>query len=132
MNSIEAAIEILRVAGAPLRFEELTERMLSSGTWNTKGKTPAATVNAAIAVNIKQNGEFSLFVRVGRGVYGLREEGAVKHVVKLEPESEIEPLKDDQATKRKPHAPERFYSFIESAERVLAQFGGNGCIEAVV
>ena len=57
MNAIEAAIKILRKAGTPLRFEELTERMLSGGTWSTKGKTPAATVNAAITVNLKKKGE---------------------------------------------------------------------------
>ena len=75
MNSIEAAIVVLRKAGTPLRFEELTERMVPDGLWSTKGKTPAATVNAAITVNIKKKGESSTFVRVASGTYGLRELG---------------------------------------------------------
>jgi len=125
MNAIEAAIEVLRKVGTPLRFEELTKRMISSGLWSTKGKTPAATVNAAITVNIKKKGEASPFVRVTAGTYGLRELGLdagdqeTERPVGLEPASpESEPLQDDFEESLR-----ESYSFVDAAEKVLQKFG---------
>ena len=69
MTSLEAALQVLREAEEPLNSQEITKRILEKGLWQTKGKTPAATVNARIAVEIKQRGSFARFRRVSPNVY---------------------------------------------------------------
>lgn len=64
---------VLRHAGEPLHYREITERLLRSGTWETSGRTPEATVNSRIVVDINGLGSQSTFVRTVPGVYGLRE-----------------------------------------------------------
>jgi restriction system protein len=73
MTFLQAAEHILRTANASLHYEEITQRALAQGLIATAGKTPAATLNAQIAVDIKVNGTDSRFVRVQPGVYALRE-----------------------------------------------------------
>jgi len=76
MTFLDAAHEILKQAGQPLHYREITRRALERRLIETKGKTPEATMNAQLAVNIKraeEGGPPSPFVRVGRGVFGLRE-----------------------------------------------------------
>jgi hypothetical protein len=46
-------------------------KMLQQGYWATGGKTPAATINAAIAREIKTKGELSRFRKVQRGLFTL-------------------------------------------------------------
>lgn len=71
MDLLAAATNVLLDAGEPLHYRELTRRMLERGLWSTKGRTPDATVNARISVEIKQLGERSRFRRVAIGIYGL-------------------------------------------------------------
>jgi hypothetical protein len=47
----------------------LVERMLAKGLWKTGGKTPAATVYAAIIRRIAVKGEPSRFRKVERGEF---------------------------------------------------------------
>ena len=68
----QAAVDLLRDIG-PTHYRELTERILSQGLAASSSKTPAASLNAVIAVDIKRNGTKSAFVRVKPGVFGLRE-----------------------------------------------------------
>ena len=72
-NVTEMAEQTLREAGEPLHYREITRLMLESGRWRTDGKTPEATVNSGIIVDMQRNAEDSLFVREQRGVYGLTE-----------------------------------------------------------
>lgn len=69
---VDAAEEVLRAAGAPLHYAEIAKRMLKAGTWATSGKTPEATVGARIYQDIQMNGDRSPFIKVRRGVFGLR------------------------------------------------------------
>lgn len=71
MKAIDAAYKVLYDAGKPLHYSEITKRMLSQKLWSTSGNTPAATVVARLAVDIKEKGLASIFVRTGRGLYGL-------------------------------------------------------------
>ena len=65
--------ETLRQARKPLHYRDITERIQKSGKWQTSGRTPEASVNSIMVVDINDNGEQSVFVREGRGIYGLRE-----------------------------------------------------------
>ncbi|AFY67142.1 restriction endonuclease [Geitlerinema sp. PCC 7407] len=72
MSFADAAFRILQSAGEPLHYQEITRRSLEQGFLQTDGKTPDATLNARLAVDIKQKGEQSPFVRIRPGVFGLR------------------------------------------------------------
>lgn len=48
MTFLQAAEEVLRTARAPLTAAEIAERALRRGLVRTKGKTPAATMSAAL------------------------------------------------------------------------------------
>lgn len=67
---LEAAESVLAQAGEPLHVAELTKRMLDSGEWTTAGKTPSATVESSIVVNLKRSD--SRFVRTSPRTYGLK------------------------------------------------------------
>lgn len=69
---ISAAEGVLRTAGAPLHYREITSRILASGQSRLRSKTPENTVTAILSVDIQENPN-SKFQRVDRGTYGLRE-----------------------------------------------------------
>lgn len=71
------AQEILASAQTPLHYKEITTRALQKGL-RSDGLTPWATMNAQIAVDIKNNGENSVFYRSDPGIYGLRSNGISK------------------------------------------------------
>lgn len=68
----QAAVEPLQELG-PLHYQQLTDEILKRELATSASKTPAASLNAVIAVDIKRNGTKSPFVRVKPGVFGLRE-----------------------------------------------------------
>lgn len=65
MTLREAVIELLRSDG-PKHYQALTDEILAKGLASSSSKTPAASVNAMIAVDIKRNDTKSEFVRVRR------------------------------------------------------------------
>ncbi len=71
MTFLEAAQDVLRREGRSLTVEELTKRAFSDGLLSTRGKTPEATMGAAIYVNIKRLGVNSPFVKEEDGRFGL-------------------------------------------------------------
>ena len=73
MTFLEAAESVLHDAKVPLHYEEITKRALAKGFIASSGKTPAATLNSVLAVDLKTNGDKSHFARVKPGMYGLRE-----------------------------------------------------------
>ncbi len=76
MNNLswkEAIIQILKEAGKPLHYTEISSRILDAKLRTRVGATPAATVNAQISTSIKREGTASPFVRVEEGRYALRE-----------------------------------------------------------
>jgi HB1, ASXL, restriction endonuclease HTH domain len=68
----EAIKKVLAESNIPLHYTEISEQILSRGYYKTDGATPAATVNAQIAVSIKHDGEKSPFIRVGKGIFALK------------------------------------------------------------
>ena len=71
-SGLDAAAQVLTEAGEPLNTKTMVERMLAKGLWQTKGKTPAATIYAAIIREIAVKGDDSRFEKVDRGQFQIR------------------------------------------------------------
>ena len=71
MTGLDAAAKVLADAGEPLGCATIVERMLAKGLWKTNGKTPAATIYAAIIREIAAKGAGARFRKVGRGQFEL-------------------------------------------------------------
>ncbi len=71
MGGLDAAAQVLAEAGEPLDTKTMVARMLDKGLWQTKGKTPAATIYAAIIREIAKKGDASRFCKVDRGKFAL-------------------------------------------------------------
>jgi hypothetical protein len=71
LSGLDAAAKVLAEAGEPLDCKTLVERMLAKGLWSTQGKTPAATIYAAMHREIAGKGNASRFRKAGRGKFTL-------------------------------------------------------------
>ncbi len=79
MTLLDAAERVLRESPSrkPLSYIEITDRALTAGLIQTEGKTPAASLNAQVGVDIRRRqdrGELPRFVRPGRGLIALAAE----------------------------------------------------------
>ena len=72
-SGLDAAAQVLDEAGEPMSCKTMVERMLTKGLWQTNGKTPAATIYAAITREIAMKGDASRFVKTDRGKFRLRQ-----------------------------------------------------------
>jgi len=70
-SGLDAAAQVLAEAGEPLNTKTMVERMLAQGLWQTNGKTPSATIYAAITREIATKGGDARFRKVGRGQFEL-------------------------------------------------------------
>ena len=71
MSGLDAAAQVLAEAGEPLDTKTMVERMLAKGLWATGGKTPAATIYAAIIREIAKKGDEARFKKADRGKFTL-------------------------------------------------------------
>jgi hypothetical protein len=73
MSALDAAAVVLAGRGEPMTAPELIEAMATSGLWDSpNGKTPAATLYAAMLREITTKGVASRFTRPERGKFGLK------------------------------------------------------------
>jgi hypothetical protein len=70
-SGLDAAAQVLAEAGEPLSTAEMVKRMLAEGLWKTSGKTPAATIYAAIIRECAEKGDQSRFRKVELGKFML-------------------------------------------------------------
>ncbi|MBN1135423.1 MAG: restriction endonuclease [Anaerolineae bacterium] len=105
MTFVEAAEQVLRTAGEPLHYEEITKRALAQGLLTTTGKTPAATLNAQIVVSINTKGDSSPFVRVRPAVFALREWGHEKSQGEVAEEEVLTPPREASPEARRVRIP---------------------------
>ena len=118
MRVLGAVVQVLKEVGRPLTSVELAQRVLAEKLWETSGKTPDATISAAIYMDIKNKGENSLFVKVAPNTFVLKNKGkdevpkSVKKSKLAESSSDVEEKTVD---------PRKGYSFLECAERVLGE-----------
>jgi len=73
MSGLDAAAKVLAEAGEPLSCKAIVERAFEKGYWQSEGKTPAATIYAAILREIQKKGDEARFVKAGRGLFALAE-----------------------------------------------------------
>jgi hypothetical protein len=72
LGGLDAAATVLTGASKPMSCKELVAQMLTRKLWSTKGKTPAATIGAALARDIQSKKEKSRFRKAGPGLFSLR------------------------------------------------------------
>ena len=70
-SGLDAAAQVLDEVGEPMSCKAIVERVFARGLWQTSGRTPAATIYAAIAREIAAKGDASRFRKVERGKFTL-------------------------------------------------------------
>jgi restriction endonuclease Mrr len=92
MTFTEAAAEVLRIAGKPLHYKEITELAIEKNLLSHVGKSPEVTMGARLAALLKKEDKTNPIVRVKPGVFALREwegkKGRKKGAAAEEPEVE--------------------------------------------
>lgn len=73
MTFTEAAAEVLRIAGKPLHYKEITELAIEKNLLSHVGKSPEVTMGARLAALLKKEDKDTSIVRVKPGVFALRD-----------------------------------------------------------
>jgi hypothetical protein len=69
LSGLDAAAKVLADAGEPLNAKQMIERMTTQGLWTSDGKTPHATIYAAIIREISKKGAAARFKKTERGLF---------------------------------------------------------------
>ncbi len=70
ISALDAAAEVLKKAGQPMRAQEMIAAMSEAGLWSSpSGKTPHATLYAAILREIGDKGDDARFRKTDRGLF---------------------------------------------------------------
>ena len=92
MTFTEAAAEVLRIAGKPLHYKEITELAIEKNLLSHVGKSPEVTMGARLAALLKKEDKENPIVRVTPGVFALREwDGKKKKTGAAADEPAVEP-----------------------------------------
>jgi hypothetical protein len=73
MTFIEAAAEVLRQAGKPMHYKEITEHAIARNLLSHVGKTPEVTMSHRLTAALKKDDKDVPIVKVKPGVFALRE-----------------------------------------------------------
>ena len=93
MNTFkQSAIEILKKAGTPLHYTEITRLALESGILETEGATPEATMGAQLIMDVKNKTHRSDFIKTAPGTFNLNSN---KKIIKETPKI-IEAEKEEE------------------------------------
>jgi len=68
-SGLDAAAQVLAEAKEPMRCKDMVETMIAKGLWSSSGKTPHATIYAAIIREIAGKGDQSRFKKTDRGLF---------------------------------------------------------------
>ena len=71
VSGLDAAAHVLAEAKKPMGCKEIVEAMVAKNLWSSGGKTPDATISAAIGREISAKGEKSRFRKAGPGKFEL-------------------------------------------------------------
>ena len=73
MSALDAAAKVLGEAGEPMTTKAMIEAMATKGYWTSPGgKTPAATLYAAILREINTKGDEARFTKTDRGLFATK------------------------------------------------------------
>lgn len=102
MNSFkDIAYQILKEAGKPLHSKEITKIALQRGWLKTAGKTPEATMNAQLVVDINTKKEKSRFVKTAPSTFGLNENFVALEIKEIKKTEKIYKISKEVSTKQK-------------------------------
>jgi len=68
---LDAAATVLAEADGPMNCKQMVEAVLERGLWQTRGKTPEATLYSALIRHIAKKGGDARFEKVERGMFQL-------------------------------------------------------------
>ena len=105
MTFTEAAAEVLRLAGKPLHYKEITEIAIDKNLLSHVGKSPEVTMGARLAALLKKEDKTNPIVRVKPGVFALREWGkkvAAPEADEGDESSDVNALEVEAATAKAP------------------------------
>lgn len=86
----DAIIKVLQEEQRPLHYREIAQFIAERGYRKSLGATPQDTVSAQLSTDVKYNGNDSVFIKVDKGVYSLRNEIINTETVILQKENESE------------------------------------------
>lgn len=66
---LDIAAEMLAKSKKPMTCKQIVEQAIAKGLWQTKGRTPSATLYAAIIREIAAKGKDARFKKVDRGLF---------------------------------------------------------------
>ncbi|MCC7293572.1 MAG: winged helix-turn-helix domain-containing protein [Phycisphaerales bacterium] len=69
LSGLDAAAKVLADAGQPMRARELVNTMIERGLWKSGGKTPHATIYAAMIREIAAKKNAARFRKTDRGLF---------------------------------------------------------------
>lgn len=69
MSGLDAAAKVLAESKEPLTAQAMVDEAFKQGLWKSNGKTPGATVYAAIIREIAAKGKDARFKKVDRGMF---------------------------------------------------------------
>ncbi|MBI1375818.1 MAG: hypothetical protein GC159_24170 [Phycisphaera sp.] len=75
MSGLDAVAKVLGETGEPMNTKAMVDSAIAKGYWKTGGKTPAATIYAAILREINTKGADARFKKVARGKFVLSAAG---------------------------------------------------------
>jgi len=73
MSALSAAYRVLSESNRPMRAGEITDEAMNRGYWHSDASTPDATISSAIIMEMKRKGERSRFVKVGPGLFTVKD-----------------------------------------------------------
>lgn len=77
VSALDAAAQVLAKADKPMRSQELITAMAEGGLWTSPdGKTPHATLYAAMLREINAKGKAARFTKTDRGLFEISKAGA--------------------------------------------------------
>ena len=68
-SGLDAAARVLKESGKPLNARAITDAMMKKGYWKSGGKTPWATIAAAMMREIAGKGKAVRFKKAARGLF---------------------------------------------------------------
>jgi hypothetical protein len=70
VSGLDLVAQVLKEKGEPMAAKDIADAVIAAG-WQTKGKTPAATLYSAMLREIDGKPADSRFVKTGRGLFAL-------------------------------------------------------------